>query len=195
VTIANLPDEYERTLNVALNEWDIDITVRNVIILLIALTVKNTEMAADCMLHVWYSAQLRKSHFGILQKAVRPIIDETCSKLNGQSDTALLGTTWNFGTRSLRVSLTKHDWYLVRDRLRVPAGLTSQMARENRARVTLAETRADHRERQQFKLPATSHMGMIKFLEDGVLVPFGHSRAELCVPNPSVLSSVQDSLS
>ena len=52
MTIANLPPEYSNTIDVTLNDRDIDVAARNTIMLLVALAVDDAEKATDCMLHV-----------------------------------------------------------------------------------------------------------------------------------------------
>ena len=184
MTIARLPLHYQKTVNVTLNDWDLDVVARNAIMLLIALTVNDAEKATDCMLHVWYSAQLTKSHIELLRSTVRPLFQEMCSKISEKSDSALLAKTWKFGNRSLRVVLTKSSWFSVLRHVSVPAGLTGSKAQHIRMGVTLAEQRVDYLDRHLFLLPPASRMGVVKYRTDGILLPFGHPRSEFAVPNP-----------
>ncbi len=62
-TIAQLPNNYCQSVDVVVNDRDIDIMARNVLLLLIALVVDNVDEAVDCMVHVWYSAFIRKLSF------------------------------------------------------------------------------------------------------------------------------------
>jgi hypothetical protein len=188
MTIARLPSDYQKTLHVTLNDWDIDVVARNTIMLLIALAVSDADIATDCMLHVWYSAQLTKSHLELLESTVCPLLQEMCSKISEKPDSALLAKTWKFGNCSLRVVLTKSAWFSVLEHLSIPAGLTSSKAQDIRVSVTLAQQRVDYLDRHLYSLPPASRMGMVKYRTDGILLPFGQSRSEFVMPNPQVLS-------
>ncbi|KYG40502.1 hypothetical protein M433DRAFT_116968 [Acidomyces richmondensis BFW] len=189
MTISCLPTVYRKTVNITLNDWDLDVVARNIIMLLTALAIDDAENALDCMLHVWYSAQLTKSHMGLLESTVRPLIQEVCTKISGKPDSTLLAKTWRFGNRSLRVVLPKSSWESVLSHLSIPEGLTSSKAQDIRVRVTLAEQRVDYLDRHLFSLPPASRMGMVKYRTDGILLPFGHPRSEFTVPNPTLFQN------
>ncbi|KAK6218393.1 hypothetical protein QIS74_06273 [Colletotrichum tabaci] len=65
-TIAQLTESYTQTVEVTMNDRDLDIVTRNAILLLIALAVEDFDASADCIIHVWYSTFLRKSDLDIL---------------------------------------------------------------------------------------------------------------------------------
>lgn len=90
-----------------MNDLDLDIVARNVIMLLIALTVDNMDEVADCIIHIWYSALIRKSALDILQQRVRPLIEDVCEKIKSKLSSAILAKTWTFGQRSMRLVLKK----------------------------------------------------------------------------------------
>ncbi|KFY76437.1 hypothetical protein V499_03938 [Pseudogymnoascus sp. VKM F-103] len=75
-TIALLPKSYSQPVDITMNDLDLDIVARNVIMLLIALTVDNIDEAADCIIHIWYSALIRKSDLNVLQQRIRPLIKD-----------------------------------------------------------------------------------------------------------------------
>ncbi|KAK1490750.1 hypothetical protein CCUS01_14345 [Colletotrichum cuscutae] len=52
-TIAKLPDSYTQSIEVTMNDRDLNIVARNVIMLLISLVVDDVDIAADCIIHVW----------------------------------------------------------------------------------------------------------------------------------------------
>ena len=49
-----------------MNDRDLDIVARNVILLLIVLVVENIDEAVDCIIHICYSALVRKSDMDLL---------------------------------------------------------------------------------------------------------------------------------
>jgi len=92
--IAHLPSSYSQSVKVSMNDRDLDIMARNAIMLLIALAVDDIDEAVDCIIHIWYSALIRKSGFNILQQRIRPLIESVCEKIKGKSPTCLLIKAW-----------------------------------------------------------------------------------------------------
>ncbi|GAA87051.1 hypothetical protein AKAW_05165 [Aspergillus luchuensis IFO 4308] len=57
--IAQLPKSYDGSLEVTINDRDIDVVARNVIMLQIHLSMDEDDATIDCIIHLWYSAFLR----------------------------------------------------------------------------------------------------------------------------------------
>lgn len=167
-----------------MNDRDVDIVARNVILLLIALAVENTDDATDCILHVWYSAFLRQSHLTLLHDKIRPLLDHICQKIRPKDDETLLGKTWTFGCRKLRVVLKKSAWEYLLSCVDAKITMTADKAKAVRADVTMAASRKDYRERQLFCQRPQHRVAINKFREDGMLLPFGTSRRDFSHPNP-----------
>ncbi|XHG09041.1 hypothetical protein AWENTII_012120 [Aspergillus wentii] len=51
--------------------------------------------------------------------------------------------------------------------------------------VTLASSRTDFRDRLMYRLPPSWRLAKLRFRKDGVLLPFGDSREDFTVPNPT----------
>ncbi|KAF5669175.1 hypothetical protein FCIRC_9338 [Fusarium circinatum] len=79
-TIAQLPQSYKQPINIILNDRDFDIVARNAIILLLALTTDNLDKAFDCIIHIWYSPSIRKSHIKLFNQRIQPLIQSICDK-------------------------------------------------------------------------------------------------------------------
>ncbi|KAI5358998.1 hypothetical protein J4E82_011760, partial [Alternaria postmessia] len=94
--------------------------------------------------------------------------------------------TWIFHRdKALSVTLQADQWLRMDAFLEVPAGLTKESAEQLRAAVVMAPERADYRDRWYFKDACPSmRLAKQQFREDGLLLPFGHSRVEFNVPNP-----------
>lgn len=167
-----------------MNDRDLDIVARNVILLLVALVVDDTDDAIDCIIHVWYSALLRKSDLDILQQRIRPIIEEVCHKLKGKAPNRLMAKTWTFGQRSMRLVLEKSAWDALLTFTENPKGLTVERANEIRKSVTLAADRKDFRDRHLLFQAPFHRVALTRFREDGILLPFGASRNDFHQPNP-----------
>lgn len=183
-TIAQLPSSYNQAVDVTMNDRDIDIVARNAIMLLIALVVDNIGEAVDCIIHIWYSALIRKSHLDILQQQIRPLIESVCERIKSKEPSSLLGKTWIFGQRSLRLVLEKSLWDKLLSYMNIPEGLTAERANHIRITVTLAESRKDYRDRHLLFQSPSRRIAKNRFREDGLLLPFGSRRHDFREPNP-----------
>ncbi|KAJ0168197.1 hypothetical protein CTA2_8707 [Colletotrichum tanaceti] len=190
-TVAQLPESYTQTVEATLNDRDLDIVARNAILLLIALVMEDFDASANCIIHVWYSAFLRKCDLDVLQQRIRPLIEEVCHKLTGQPADKLLAKTWTYGQRSLRLVLQKSAWDALLAFTDTPKDLTTEQARKLRTNVTLAEDRVDFRDRHFFLQTPSHRVAMVRFREDGLLLPFGASHVDFQHPNPTMFQDTE----
>lgn len=167
-----------------MNDRDGDIVGRNVIMLLLVLTEDDAVVATENIIHLWYSAFIPQSLQDVLKGKIYELVQGICSKIEGKSSDAILAKTWTFGSRSLRLVLTKEQWFNILSSLEPPPDLTVERAREIRRNITLADQRLDFRERKYFAQSPGHRASAQKFREDGVLLPFGTSRASFTIPNP-----------
>ncbi|KAI9372814.1 hypothetical protein BJX61DRAFT_542323 [Aspergillus egyptiacus] len=190
-TIADPPTTYTGSLTVTINDLDFSIVCRNVILLLIALVVTDPDEAAECMIHFWYSALLRKSDMDILQNRIRPRVQEACKPIvrADKHSTDIFETTMTFGQRSIKISMCKRGWLFVLAVLKTPGGITAEEAGNLRRAITLSTRRKDHLDRYLYFLPPAHRLAHLKFRDDGILLPFGASRDEFCILNPSLYSA------
>ncbi|KAF5658279.1 SET MYND domain-containing protein [Fusarium denticulatum] len=185
-TIAQLPPDWDQPIDITINDRDLNIVGRNAIILLITLTSDDDEQAIDCIIHAWYSSFIRKSDQAVLEQRIRPLIQAVCDKTMGKPDNRILGKTWVFGKRSLRLVLAKGAWDKLLSFVKTPSGLTMEMANHYRKAVTLAESERDFLDRHYVFIPPSHRVAKQRFREDGVLQPFGVGRGEFTVPNPTL---------
>lgn len=184
-TVACLPDEYQQPISLILNDRDFDVVARNLIMLLAALNIdKSPDEVLDTVIHVWYSAKLQTSHLCLLQSLVRPLFQEVCAKVENKPNGTLLGKTWTFGSKSLRVILSKEKWMLLPCFLEVPNGLSCSLADEIRKATTLAQGRKDYRDRDTLLQKPPHRVCKQRFREDGVLLSFAQPRQTFNSPNP-----------
>lgn len=181
--------------DITMNDLEFDVVARNTILLLLALTIQDSTTVeasttplsnAEVLIHVWYSALFPSYVLSQLQDRVKPLIAEVCSKITHKPSSTTLGKTWKFSDgRTLRLVLKQKDWLRLADFLNVPEGLSVKDAAAIRRTVTLAPERLDYRDRWYFK-EASPFMRIAKqrFQEDGILIPFGHSRRAFDTPNP-----------
>ncbi|RAK96064.1 DUF4470 domain-containing protein [Aspergillus ibericus CBS 121593] len=159
-TIAQLLSSYNHFLEITLHDLDFDVVARNVILPLLSMTAEEADEAVDNIIHLWYSAFMRESDIGYLQRRVHPLVEDV-------------------------FVLKKLSWDRLLSFIKVPAGPTVERARAIRAANTLAESRRDYRDRHMCCLPPSHRIAFNKFREDGLLLPFGHPRHEFQVPNPT----------
>ncbi|MBE3045498.1 hypothetical protein IMZ48_23720 [Candidatus Bathyarchaeota archaeon] len=152
--------------------------------LLIALEVENIEEAADCIVHVRYSALIHESDLVILQQRVRPHIQHVCDRLKGEEEDANCSMDWPFGYRTLRVGLQKSQWDKLLSFVSVPVGLTAMRARKIRLSLTLHPMGKDFRDWHVLYQSPAGRLAKRRFREDGLLLPYGHPRHKFVHPNP-----------
>ncbi|KAF9877002.1 hypothetical protein CkaCkLH20_05268 [Colletotrichum karsti] len=191
-TIAQLPDSYKQSVQVTMNDRDFDVVARNAIMLLIALVVSDTDQAADCIIHVWYSALIRESDLEILKRQIQPLIKDVCEKVKGKPSDSLQAKTWKYGDRTVRLVLQKFMWNDLLAFLDVPPGFGVDKASKVRRAITLGESRKDFRDRHLIFQTPSHRVALTRFREDGLLLPFGARRAEFRHPNPTLHRNVQE---
>ncbi|KAI1499527.1 hypothetical protein F5X99DRAFT_430658 [Biscogniauxia marginata] len=186
-TVVSIPMEFQNSTNFYLNDENEHVVARNAIMLLLALTEDDTAVATENIMHLWYSAFISKSLLRTLQTKIRELVQDVCVKIEGKPSNTILGKTWTFGSKSLRLILTKRQWYGLCTYLEIPHGLTTEKAQEIRRKVTLSPSEVDWRELLDFAQHVESHrLCRLRFREDGVLRPFGSPRDKSLVPNPTL---------
>lgn len=185
-TAVSVPPAYERLISIHINDMDLDIVARNLMLLLLSLIDADHEQAVECMIHLWYSAFVRERDLQFLETHIRPLFQDVITKIANKDSNTTQAKTWKFQTCSLRVELTKLNWDQLLYFLEVPHHLSFQRARELRSRIVLAEHRVDYRDRIMAKQPLGMRVCQQRYLEEGVLLPFGASRDEFDKPNPFV---------
>lgn len=185
-TVASLPERFSSGLSVDINDRDMDIVARNIIFLLLFYTVEDGVEAAECVLHLWYSALIPQTCLPKLE-ALKSLIEDVCSVSRHRSAHTILAKTWTFaqGRGSLRIVLTKEKWESLLSYLEVPTGLTTDRAEQIRSTIMNAPQRIDHLHRKLFEqLEPSWRICTYKFRQDGILLPFGQPRNQHTIPNP-----------
>ncbi|KAL8392720.1 hypothetical protein RB595_002781 [Gaeumannomyces hyphopodioides] len=189
MSISQLPGEYKHSAAVVLNDISPEVVARNAIFLLIFATAEDKDVAAECVLHLFYSTFVAESHMQILKSKVQPLVREVCEKTSAKTPDAVLAKTWTFGVQGdtkVRLVLTRRQWLDLLAMLEAPRNLEPARAKALRDRVVNAPERVDYRERHMFRQVPNSRMAYEKFRSDGILLPFGASRAGFLVPNPTI---------
>lgn len=182
-SLTKLPATYTGHCEIDLNDRDPDIVARNAILILVALQF-SPEEATPIMLHIWYSALVPADILHSLQNRVLPLVQEVQKKIQTKPAQTLLSKTWTFGTRSIRIVLTKEQWDHLSLYVEVPDGLSMAQAQAVRGSTTLAPERKDYGDRALLCMPPAWRTCVVKFRKDGILLPFGSSRRDFDTPNP-----------
>lgn len=112
-TLAELPQTYNGTLSVTINDHDPHIVARNIIICILAASVDNAGEASESIIHIWYSAFIRQTVLDLLTAHVLPLAQEVCSKIEDKSSESLHSKTWQIRDCSLRITMNKKAWQLL----------------------------------------------------------------------------------
>ncbi|KAH7361664.1 hypothetical protein B0T11DRAFT_327821 [Plectosphaerella cucumerina] len=177
-TIAELPETRTASIDITVNDLDTPTVSRHVILLLIAVQsatrIVNVDEAVDCMLHVWYSSLIRQSDLGILEKLVKPVIQNVCDTIKTRGPEEVI-KTWDG-------LLAYFD---------VPDGMTAERAHLVRKIGMLSPKMKDLRNREFVHKSGPGRVGVMRFIEDGLLLPFGSPREDFTVPNPTLFMDHQ----
>lgn len=168
---------------IVINDVDFFVVARNIVMLLLALSIPDQQEAAEAIMHCWYSALLRPADFRHIEE-LHPRIKAVYEKIKTQAAGSLHSELFTFEPCSLRVSLKKEHWQWLLVLVSRPRGLTVQMANRIRHQVTLAPHRIDYLHRFLLLQQPKHRICHQRFRQDGILLPFGYSRDDFTVPNP-----------
>ncbi|RDW81293.1 uncharacterized protein DSM5745_04850 [Aspergillus mulundensis] len=189
-TIGQLPDTYRGSLEITLNDRDIDVVARNLILIYIAIAGNHLASSIDSIIHIWYSALVRELELIILHHKLRPMVQAACSEIKNNpyydEPRSTFARTWGIGKYSLKLWLNKPSWNSLLSRLDVPLGLTAERAQQMRTASLVNPAAVDYFERFMCLQPPSHRVASKKFQYDGLLLPFGSSRQEFQVPNPTL---------
>lgn len=167
-----------------MNDRDRHIVARNAIILLLMVTIDNTKVLSECVLHVWYSAFIRQDHLDLMNRHVLPLIQDVCEKIEDESKGSLHSEKWQFGRCTLCFELDKEAWQTLLSCLTVRSDITLEDARQIRRAVVNRPEHADFRDYIAIRQLPAHRLSRRRFDDDGILLPFGNSRELFVIPNP-----------
>ncbi|KAL8816065.1 MAG: hypothetical protein Q9223_004868 [Gallowayella weberi] len=180
-SINGIPNTYEGTCTSVLNDMNIRVAARNIVMLLISAQLQPLE-AAEVILHVWYSARLDHGMLAAIDIHVTKLIAEVAFKIRSKSDNVVHSKTWTFGSTEVTVRLYKQQWTTLLQILGAKHDTTK--TEEERRKVVLAPHRVDYRDRELLNLSGSGRLCSLKFREAGVLAPFGATMEHFKFSNP-----------
>ncbi|KAI1139367.1 hypothetical protein F5Y05DRAFT_424995 [Hypoxylon sp. FL0543] len=186
-SVVNLPEDYRGHLEIVLNDNELAMVARNVIFLLIFFLEDNPEVAAEYVLHVWYSVLLTKPCHSMLQDKIKPVVKAVCDKIAQKPSSTLQSKIWTFGDSSLRLILTRDNWFSLLSYFDLPQDLTADSALLVRSKVMADSKKVNRFEEALCSKPGgPERVAAAKFRSDGILLPYGQRRDEFTVPNPTI---------
>ena len=183
VSINALPTAYKGTCTSVLNDKNMNIVARNIVMLLMSAQLSPLE-AAELVLHIWYSARLTQGMLAAIDKYATKAIADTVAKIKDKDDDVMQSKKWIFGTAEIIVRLYKPQWTTLLQILEAKHDV--KKTEKERRKIVLAPSRLDYRDRELFNLPGFGRMCSTKFRETGVLAPFGSALDSFECPNPLV---------
>ena len=180
-TINGLPTAYKGKCTSILNDKNMTIVARNIIMLLISAQLPPQE-AAELIIHLWYSARLNRGMLDALDKYAREPIADIVSKIKEKPNDVIQSKKWTFGTAEITVRLYKPQWTTLLQILDTKHNITK--TEQERLKVVLAPSRIDYRDRELCNLPGSSRLCSTRFRTTGVLAPFGSALSHFDCANP-----------
>ena len=157
---------------------------RNVIICILAASVRNADKASECIAHIWYSAFIRQADLDLLNAHVLPLVQDVWARIKDKSSANLHSKTWKLMNCSLSLVLEKETWRLLLSCLTVRRELTLQQAQASRSAITRSIEHRDDLDRYTVQQLPVHRVSRQIFVDDGILLPFGYSRKAFVIPNP-----------
>ncbi|KAJ5928510.1 hypothetical protein N7466_007466 [Penicillium verhagenii] len=200
LTISELPKTYTGSIEFTINNRGDEIVFRNIIMLLLAFGVRKDEgtvlnklmdlhAVIDCMIHIWYSPFLMKSHIDILQNFIKPLFDKVKAKLRiirtNRPNVTTMVHVWNLKSTSIQATLSIEKWNKLFTFIETPAGLTFEKAQHHFANPMKCVVTEHVRNHRFCRMPPTCRLALAKYYEDGMMLSFGCPRQLFTEPNPT----------
>ena len=181
-SIVGIPDNYNGTALCIVNDRDQIIVARNVVMLLTSLVFPPV-VAAEIMLHIWYSARLRLRMLQNVKDHVRPLIAQVLKESEQRKHYTLLSGTWTFGSRVLSLCLCKGQWEYILMMLDAKHPVSNSEVHKQQY-MKLNATALDTLEHRLLQMPPSWRVSIVKMRESGMLLPFGCCLDQYSCQNP-----------
>ncbi|KAM4055726.1 MYND finger domain-containing protein [Hirsutella rhossiliensis] len=188
-SVVKLPETASPKLHVAINEAS-NLHVARTFFALSLLTARDRDpvVNAEACIHMWYSARMPR----VLRDHVQSVVREnlggtledmaTISAATGVSPTRPCRLTWSLANLSVEVELRQSQWAAIRNHL-VPCkslGLAQSLI----LRYVDTRRRAESPCRFLARMTRSRALGLMKWHDDGILLPYGHPRDAFNTLNP-----------
>jgi hypothetical protein len=156
-TVIGIPETYTGTCSIVINHPDADLSLRNLIILLLVLEVERSgnscpfDSNEDIALHTWYSAFLSPKMEKVVKSYSRRIITPLLEERLGGPKIQNFGQTWEIGNVQVQVNIGDEELEYMNIQLSGSEGMDFELAKSRRDLVMKTETEHLMMERDQSK--------------------------------------------
>lgn len=177
-TLNNLPSNYSGSLKILLNDINLPIVCRNIVLLLILANVSDESEAADIALHFWYSLFMPGEYHTQITMIVTMFLQQ-----HVQSDGSPI-PLGRYSTLSLCLpkGATKYLGHLI------SSSISIGDAQDEYNRVRNAPSRRDLRDRMYAGLKPSHRAAFQRYRRFGIILPFGAMNAHFNCPNSSLFT-------
>lgn len=172
-TVNELPQDYDGTLNILLNDRNPFICSRNLAILLVLSQLADENEAAEHALFIWYSVFLPMSYIPRVLPKIQPLLLKVFEERN---------TTLNLTGRT--ILQTRLNTFTIQ---MMAATLGSRLqpadAQNGFSAVMNAPERVDYRHRYFCRLKPSHRVAFEEWRNFGLVLPFGAANAHMNLPN------------
>jgi hypothetical protein len=113
--VNSLPEDYSGKLTIVHNDHNYLVTLRNILILQILGTVSDVRLAADIVLHLWYSAFMPQDYFSLVNSLATKLVEQGDVSESKLSDRTSMLVNINSDVRKRFVSHIFPDQTFSRD--------------------------------------------------------------------------------
>ncbi|GJE94086.1 DUF4470 domain-containing protein [Phanerochaete sordida] len=176
-TINGLPEGYAGQVTVLMNDLSDYVTLRNILMLRIMAKIKNKRMAADIVLHLWYTAFIPAMYHTEIAFVAKEVAIETGSIRTQLGSQAVLDVCVGQDIRILCAALLVSSMkYSMAD------------AANDLSSVRFDPGRVDLRHRQWAKCEGSHRLALLEYHRFGLVLPFGAHNAHFNMPNRFLFS-------
>jgi hypothetical protein len=175
-----LPISYKGACTMVINNWDPHITLRNIIILLMA-TLLDASEAVDAIVHLWYSAAVDTNTLNVVQKIgqyIRHFIDVP----EFMSEDANTVGSIEFGR--IHISLLASQWLWILKWFDRIHEYSNEKAQHQRKHLLTEGSERDFLQNYYYKLELYHRVAFSHYYKTGVLIPLASSTQHFTHANP-----------
>jgi hypothetical protein len=179
-TVNCLPSNYSGNLKILLNDHNVPIVCRNIVVLLILGTTPDKTMAVDIALHFWYSVFMPVEYCITISAIIALLLER--AKNQGFGSLAIpLGQN-----SSLTCTITKPMCIYFVHYLSTSFSVQEIQAQHDKVRN--APSRGDYRDKMYAALRPSHRVAFQHFRRFGLILPCGAPNAHFNAPNLSFFS-------
>ena len=188
-TVNSLPANYRGVLSCDINHGTPAVAARNLLTLLVAIK-QPPALAAEIIVHLWYSALLTRSMFDAMKTSILPHLNVVINTITEntsetQRSTNEFGIDWtDLAGVNCRISFCVRESFLTMLQQLLTVEHDKATAMENRARMVLHPRFTDAMQFRSYNQQCQWRSSAERYRFDGVLSPFGACIDAFDVVNP-----------